>query len=143
MIVTPTAPSPRSTFGLDRPGVLQHADNAQFIGLAYDSLVNFQQSPGADGLRLVPDLALSIPTPGDGGTIYMFRIRRGIRYSDGQPLLAGDFLRGFERMFRVGSPGASLFEDIIGAGACSSAQRTATFHEASSPMTLQAPSRSL
>ncbi len=100
------------------PAFYNVANNPQFTGLAYDSLVTFQQSPGADGLRLVPDLALSIPTPSDGGATYAFRIRPGIRYSNGQPLRAGDFRRAFERLFRVSSPGASLFEDIVGAGAC-------------------------
>jgi peptide/nickel transport system substrate-binding protein len=119
VIVTPTllTSSHNPVASID-PAFYEQAQNGQFVGLAYDSLVNFQQSAGADGLRLVPDLALSIPTPSDGGTSYTFRIRRGIRYSDGQPLVAGDFLRAFERLFRVGSPGASLFEDIIGAAAC-------------------------
>jgi YVTN family beta-propeller protein len=100
------------------PAFYSVADNPQFTGLAYDSLVNFQQSPGADGLRLVPDLAVSIPTPSDGGATYAFRIRPGIRYSDGQPLLADDFRRAIERLFRVGSQGASLFDGIVGASAC-------------------------
>ena len=53
--------------------------------------MTFQQSTGADGLRLVPDLAVSIPTPTDGGRTYAFQIRPGIRYSDGQPLLRRRF----------------------------------------------------
>src|SRR5450755_4180110 len=45
------------------PAFYSFANNPQFTGLEYDSLVNLQQSAGAAGLRLVPDLALSIPTP--------------------------------------------------------------------------------
>ena len=41
---------------------------------------------------------------------YAFRIRPGIRYSDGQPLRAGDFRRAIERLFRVQSPGACYFD---------------------------------
>jgi YVTN family beta-propeller protein len=100
------------------PAFYNVAANPQFTGLAYDALVTFEQSPGADGLRLVPDLALSIPTPGDGGAVYTFRIRPGIRYSDGQALRASDFRRGMERLFRVGSPGVSLYADLVGARAC-------------------------
>jgi peptide/nickel transport system substrate-binding protein len=92
--------------------------NPQFTGLAYDALVNFQQSPGAAGMRLVPDLALAIPAAADGGRTYVFRVRPGIRYSDGQPLRAGDFRRGMERLFRVHSPGTSYFTGIVGAAAC-------------------------
>jgi peptide/nickel transport system substrate-binding protein len=91
------------------PAFCNLAGNPQFIGLAYDTLVTFQKSPSSDGLRLVPDLALAIPAATDGGTTYAFRIRPGIRYSDGEPLRASDFRRAIERLFRVGSPGTSYF----------------------------------
>jgi YVTN family beta-propeller protein len=100
------------------PAVYFAASNPQFIGLAYDTLVTFQKTPGADGLRLVPDLALAIPAPADDGATYQFRLRPGIRYADGQPLRASDFRRGIERLFRVDSPGASYFSGITGAAAC-------------------------
>src|ERR1035437_8703950 len=100
------------------PAFYSFANNPQFTGLEYDSLVNFQQSPGAAGLRLVPDLALSIPTPADGATTYVFRLRPGIDYSTGQPLRAGDFRRAIERLFSVGSPGSSLYSGIVGAAVC-------------------------
>ena len=106
-----------TTYSVD-PAFYDGANNPQFIGLAYDDLVTFQQSPGTDGLRLVPDLALAIPTPADGGATYAFRIRPGIRYSDGQPLRASDFRRGIERLFRVGSEGSSLYAGLVGAAAC-------------------------
>jgi YVTN family beta-propeller protein len=100
------------------PAFYDFADNPQFTELAYDALVGFQQSPGAAGLRLVPDLALSIPTPTDGGRVYAFRIRPGIRYSNGQLLRAEDFRHGIERLFRVSSRGAFLYRDLVGATAC-------------------------
>ena len=86
---------------------------------------------------------MSIPTPTDGDRTYAFRIRPGIRYSDGQPLLAGDFRRGVERLFRDRSQGTSLYAGLVGAGAClrhpsgcdlsqgivtNDAKRTVTFH---------------
>ena len=80
----------------------------QFGKLAYDTLVTFQATRGPAGLRLVPDLALALPPPANGGTSYAFRLRRGIRYSDGRLLRASDFRRAIERLFRVGSPGRRL-----------------------------------
>jgi peptide/nickel transport system substrate-binding protein len=133
---------PMSVASID-PAFYNGANNPQFAGLAYDGLVNFQQSPGADGLRLVPDLALAIPPPADNGRTYTFRLRPAIRYSDGQPLRASDFRRAIERLFRVGSPGTSLYTGIVGASACAQhpascdlargivtddAARTVTFH---------------
>ena len=90
-IVSPGAlTSSRVTRTAIDPAFYNFAGDAQFIGLAYDALVGFQQSPGAVGLRLVPDLALSIPAPTDGGRVYAFQVRPGIHYSDGQLLRAED-----------------------------------------------------
>ncbi len=119
VIVAPqTLTSSKITIESVDPAFYTIANNPQFTGLAYDSLVTFEQSTGADGLRLVPDLAVSIPTPTNGDRTYAFRIRPGIRYSDGQPLRAGDFRRGIERLFRVRSQGAFLYDNLVGASAC-------------------------
>jgi peptide/nickel transport system substrate-binding protein len=90
----------------------------QLPRLAYDTLVTFDNAPGATGLRLVPDLALQLPHATDGGTTYGFRIRPGIRYSSGRPIRAGDFRRAVERLFRAGSRGASFYTSIVGASGC-------------------------
>ena len=96
----------------------QETQTLAFTRLAYDTLVTFEQAPGAAGLRLVPDLAIAIPTPTRAGTTYAFRLRPGIRYSDGRPLRAQDFRRAIERLFRVGSPATTYYSDILGAGRC-------------------------
>jgi YVTN family beta-propeller protein len=100
------------------PGRYSQAPVPAFTGLAYDSLVRFAQVSGPGGLSLVPDLAVNVPTPSSGGTTYRFRLRAGIRYSDGRPLRAGDFRRAFERLFRLRSPGADDFASLVGASAC-------------------------
>jgi peptide/nickel transport system substrate-binding protein len=86
--------------------------------LVDDTLVTFQAVAGPAGLRLVPDLALALPTPSNDGSTYAFRLRSGIRYSDGRPVRAGDFRRAIERLFRLDSPGASYFAGLIGASSC-------------------------
>jgi len=96
----------------------------QFLGLAYDTLVTFDHSAGPDGLHLVPDLAVSLPTATNAGRTYAFRLRPGIRYSDGSPLRASDFRRTIERLFRLRSPGSALFADIVGASRCSRRPRS-------------------
>jgi YVTN family beta-propeller protein len=96
----------------------------QLHGLAYDALVAFDHTGGSRGLRLVPDLALALPTPGDGGRTYAFRLRPGIRYSDGRLVRAGDVRRGFERLYRVSSPITIHFGAIAGASECTSAACT-------------------
>jgi YVTN family beta-propeller protein len=110
-------------------------------GLTGDGLVMYNQASGAQGLELVPDLALAIPLPADGGSTYTFRLRPGIRYSNGEAVRAGDFRRAFERLFRLRSPARDYYKGIRGAAACTAtrcdlsrgvvtddAARTVTFH---------------
>ena len=105
---------PRSTPRSTRPTIRRRNS----IGLAYDTLVTFERAAGPDGFHLVPDLALGLPTQSDAGRTYAFRVRPGIRYSDGRPLMASDFRRGLERLFRVGSHGAGSLTTIVGGARC-------------------------
>jgi peptide/nickel transport system substrate-binding protein len=89
-----------------------------------DGLTAFERVGGSDGTQVVPDLAVSLPTPTNGGLTYTFQLRSGLRYSNGQPVLPEDFRRAIERDFTLG-PGAPLdtaayayFEDVVGAAAC-------------------------
>ena len=113
MTLLSTAPLPT----ID-PGLHYQASPLQFGRLAYDSLVSFRVTPGPAGLQLVPDLAVALPSPARGGTSYTFRLRRGIRYSDGRTVRAADFRRGIERLFRIRSFGASYFGGVLGAHEC-------------------------
>jgi YVTN family beta-propeller protein len=89
--------------------------------LTRNGLVAYNQVPGAPGTQLVPDLAVSLPMPTDGGTVYTFRLRPGIRYSDGRPLRAADMRRAIERIFRMRSQNRALFANVVGAEDCVSA----------------------
>lgn len=91
----------------------------QSDGLTRDGLVTYNHASGPEGLRLVPDLALSLPTPSAAGTTYTFHLRPRIRYSNGEPLHAQDFRRALERLLSLRSPGAEYFAGIVGARACS------------------------
>ena len=73
------------------PGFSFQAAPLQWLGLSNDTLVTFEHVSGPDGLHLVPDLAAALPAPTDAGRTYTFRLRPGIRYSDGRPLRAARF----------------------------------------------------
>jgi YVTN family beta-propeller protein len=96
----------------------------QWLGLSNDTLVTFEHVSGPDGLHLVPDLAAALPAPADAGRTYTFRLRPGIRYSDGRPVRARDFRRAFERLFAIQGSNVADYVNIIGAGACLRAPRT-------------------
>jgi ABC-type transport system substrate-binding protein len=93
----------------------------QGLGLTNDGLVTLDHVAGRDGSRLVPDLALALPSPGDGGRTYRFALRPGIRYSNGAPVRASDVTHSFERLFAIGSAGAPLYAAIRGAARCTRA----------------------
>jgi peptide/nickel transport system substrate-binding protein len=89
-----------------------------------DGLVGFKRVGGLDGNTLVPDLATSLPNSTDGGLVYTFQLRRGIRYSDGALVRASDFRRGLERSLPFAPMTALLTSDyvggeVVGGGACS------------------------
>src|SRR6185436_4527113 len=96
----------------------------QTQGLTDDALVTFNHVGGPNGLQLVPDLAISLPVPTDGGTTYTFRLRPGIRYSDGRFVHPADFRRAIERVFLVRALDRDLLNGIVGAAACSAASAT-------------------
>ena len=83
----------------------------------YDGLVAFRKVGGARWDTLVPDLAVTLPHPADGGRTYTFTLRRGIRYSTGAPVRASDFRRGIQRELSFGDV-PDYFEGIVGAPAC-------------------------
>ena len=107
-----------ATFSSVDPAFFNSAEPPAFGGLAYDTLVTFNHTGGDDGLRLVPDLSLTLPTPTDRGRTYTFGLRPGMRYSNGAAVRAGDFRRAIERLFRAGSPGTDFYTTIVGAAGC-------------------------
>jgi ABC-type transport system substrate-binding protein len=85
----------------------------------FRSLLEYADAQGPDGVRLVPELAESLPDVREGGTLYCFKVRRDARF--GAPLHrhidAADFKYGFERQFRLGGPGIGFYLNVAGAQA--------------------------
>jgi peptide/nickel transport system substrate-binding protein len=89
------------------------------FSVVYDGLVGFRRDGGIAGIQLVPDLAVSLPTPTDEGKTYTFRLRPGIRYSNGKLVEPQDFRAALERLFETGTQGGTLYNSgIVGAGRC-------------------------
>jgi peptide/nickel transport system substrate-binding protein len=85
-----------------------------------NGLVGFRKVGGAEGAQLVPDLAVALPTPTDGGRAYTFEVREGIRYSNGQLVQPVDFRRAIERLWSAGEPKgfAAYYAGIVGSEGC-------------------------
>jgi peptide/nickel transport system substrate-binding protein len=92
----------------------------QLLSLTNDGLVTYRRAGGLAGAELVPDLATAIPQPTDGGRTYTFRLRDGIRYSNGAFVQPGDIRRGIERTMRSTNPYlTNQYAGIVGAEHCS------------------------
>lgn len=78
----------------------------------YLPLVTYRHAPGAAGAEIVPALAEQLPEISDDALSYLFRLRPGLRYSDGGEVRASDFERAVERLREMGSPGVPLFAGV-------------------------------
>jgi peptide/nickel transport system substrate-binding protein len=90
------------------------------ISMTNDGLVGFRRVGGIEGVQLVPDLAVALPTPTDGDRLWTFRVRLGVRYSTGRLLQPGDVRRGLERTYEAtpASPGRQYYSNIVGTEKC-------------------------
>jgi ABC-type transport system substrate-binding protein/class 3 adenylate cyclase len=68
------------------------------------------------GLTVVPDMADNFRVSSDG-TSYLFRLREGARWSDGEPLTADDFVFAWQRLREEERTTAFLLGDICNAEA--------------------------
>jgi peptide/nickel transport system substrate-binding protein len=137
------------TLTVRNPAIVESIDTAvaysttewMLLRMTNDGLVAFDETSGPAGARLVPDLAVSLPTPTDRGKTYVFRLRRDIRYSTGETVTASDVRATLERDFAIG--GVPYYDAIVGAARCkqqpracslshgvvaNDAARTVTFH---------------
>jgi peptide/nickel transport system substrate-binding protein len=85
----------------------------------YETLVTYKHVDGAAGYRLVPGLAKSMPTVSANGKVYKFKLRKGLKYSDGSKLKASDFKYTIKRGFLATGQGVGFYTDIVGAEAFS------------------------
>lgn len=81
----------------------------------YLPLLTYKRVNGAEGSKVVPGLAESLPKISNGGKTYTLTLRKGLKYSDGSPVKASDFASTVERLFKISSPGSFYYESIVGA----------------------------
>src|SRR3954470_2448431 len=70
----------------------------QLYQATYDGLLAFTKAGGDGAFTVVPDLAQAIPKPGNGGKTWVFKLRKGIRFSNGKPVAAHDVVASFQRI---------------------------------------------
>jgi peptide/nickel transport system substrate-binding protein len=106
------------------PAIVYDTEGWRILSMTNDGLLAYKKVGGPDGATLVPDLASALPTVSADGLTYRFPLRRGIRYSTGEPVLPEDFRRAIERTL-VLHAAAYLLSAIEGADECTPEEPTA------------------
>jgi peptide/nickel transport system substrate-binding protein len=104
-------------FKLEPSAYDSHAD--QVMSLVYSGLVSYRRAGGASYGSLVGDLATEVPKPSPDGRTYVFRLRKGIRYSNGALVKPQDFRVSMETLLRRhGKNLPPFYNQIVGVPAC-------------------------
>ncbi len=81
----------------------------------YVPLLTYKAASEAEGAEIIPGLAKELPKITNGGKTYTMFLREGLKYSNGEPVKAGDFKYAVERCFMTNSGGSPFYTDIVGA----------------------------
>ncbi len=103
------------------PGMDYTTQGAEALWVTYTGLTSYAHAAGVAGSKLIPGLATALPTISDGGKTYTATLRKGLKFSNGQPVKASDFTWTVERAIKIpwGGSGAFLTSQIAGAMAYS------------------------
>lgn len=109
----------RSAAGTLDPHINYTDQGWQMYQPIYDGLVAFRKAEGMDGFTIVPDLAEALPQVSNDGKTFTFKLRKGIKFSDGHDLSVKDVVASFQRIFKVSGPTSGTFyAGIVGADKC-------------------------
>ena len=97
------------------PALTYTVSGWQIIQHVYQGLVGYKWTAGPGGATIIPVLAEKLPTISADGKVYKFKLRDGLKYSNGKPVKASDFKASIERLYKVDSPGVGFFSQIAGA----------------------------
>ncbi|OCC03962.1 peptide ABC transporter substrate-binding protein [Labrys sp. WJW] len=109
----------RSAAGTLDPHINYTDQGWQMYQPVYDGLVIFRKAEGKDGFSVVPDLAEALPTVSNDGKTFTFKLRKGIKFSNGQDLGVKDVVASFQRIFKISGPTSGTFyAGLVGADKC-------------------------
>ena len=79
------------------PGNTYYAFSWDFARLYARTLMTFKDVPGSSGLQLVPDLAQAPGVVSDSGLTWTYKLKSGLKFSDGTPITSKDIKYAVER----------------------------------------------
>ncbi|MGD0197714.1 MAG: ABC transporter substrate-binding protein [Solirubrobacteraceae bacterium] len=103
------------------PGLDYTTQGSEVNWLVYTGLTTYAHKSLTAGAKLIPGLATALPVISNGGKTYTVTLRKGLEFSNGQPVVASDFTYTVERAIKIpwGGSGAFITPNIVGATAYS------------------------
>jgi peptide/nickel transport system substrate-binding protein len=100
------------------PGEGYTTQSAEATWISYTGLLTYAHENGEAGTKLIPGVAEGLPKISSDGKTYTFTLRKGLVYSNGAPVKAGDFAYTIGRSIKINWGGKSFFTgNIVGAEA--------------------------
>jgi peptide/nickel transport system substrate-binding protein len=99
------------------PGLDYTTQGSEINWEVYTGLTTYQPAAGVASTELQPGLTTALPVISNGGKTYTFTLRKGLKYSNGDPVQASDFTYSVERSLTIPWGGASTFVTPYVAGA--------------------------
>ncbi|MEI5101661.1 ABC transporter substrate-binding protein [Streptomyces sp. PmtG] len=106
---------PQKTFD---PARLYTSGGGNVPSLVFRTLTTRNREDGAEGAKVVPDLAESLGKPSKNATVWTYTLKAGLKFEDGTPITTKDIKYGIERSFAAElSGGAPFLRDWLIGGA--------------------------
>jgi peptide/nickel transport system substrate-binding protein len=94
------------------PALARGGEGGTPLAFVYTPPLTYRRAEGEDGTQLIPGVAAELPQVSGDGLTYAFRVRRGLRFSDGSRVDAGDVEHTLRRARALGSTGRRLFRGV-------------------------------
>ena len=107
----------RSDFDFIDPALAYFSHSWQGNFWADCKLLNFpDKEASAGGLRIIPEVATSLPAISKNGLTYTFTLKKTYKFSNGAKVTAQNFVYAFNRNANkaMSSPATTFMEDIVG-----------------------------
>jgi peptide/nickel transport system substrate-binding protein len=100
------------------PTLWYYATTWQIAYATCTPLMTFADTSTAAGVKPISGVG-ELPTVSDGGRVYKFTIKPGLKFSNGTPITGPAIKYTFDRMFspKLASPGSGFFNMIVGSPA--------------------------
>ncbi|MFD4799192.1 ABC transporter substrate-binding protein [Streptomyces anulatus] len=100
------------------PARLYTSGGGNVPSLVFRTLTTRNREDGAEGAKVVPDLATDLGTPSKDATVWTYTLKDGLKYEDGTAITSADIKYGIERSFAAElSGGAPYLRDWLIGGA--------------------------